>query len=113
MAGLVFGKSGIGIQVNPNVTPLEAPQASLMANIATGVFEQNLPWGLILMGCLVAVATIVLDKVLENRGSGFRTPVLAVAVGIYLPFHLSTPIFAGGLIAGRKTKELAACQTAT
>lgn len=96
---LLHSRYGIGIQVNPNVTPLEAPQASLMANIATGVFEQNLPWGLILMGCLVAVAIIVLDKYLENRGSGFRTPVLAVAVGLYLPFHLSTPIFAGGLIA--------------
>ncbi|MEE9162261.1 MAG: oligopeptide transporter, OPT family [Candidatus Neomarinimicrobiota bacterium] len=96
---MLHTKYGIGIQVNPNVTMLEAPQASLMANIARGVFEQDLPWNLILVGCLVAVAIIVLDKFLEKRGSDFRTPVLAVAVGIYLPFHLSTPIFAGGLIA--------------
>ena len=78
---------------------LEAPQASLMANIAKGVFEQNLPWNLIIMGGLLATAIIILDKTLEKRGSTFRTPVLAVAVGLYLPFHLVTPIFIGGLIS--------------
>jgi uncharacterized oligopeptide transporter (OPT) family protein len=29
----------------------------------------------------------------------FRTPVLAVAVGIYLPFELSVPILLGGLLS--------------
>ncbi len=46
-----------------------------------------------------AVIIIVVDKWLEARESEFRTPILAVAVGIYLPFHLSVPIFIGGLIA--------------
>ncbi len=78
---------------------LEAPQASLMANIANGVFNQNLPWNLIIIGCLLAVLIIALDKILEKRGATFRTPVLAVAVGLYLPFHLVTPIFIGGLIS--------------
>lgn len=78
---------------------LEAPQASLMANIAKGVFEQNLPWDLIGIGAVVAVLIIAMDKTLEAKGSNFRTPILAVAVGIYLPFHLSVPIFVGGMIA--------------
>lgn len=78
---------------------LEAPQASLMANIAKGVFEQNLPWDLIGIGAFVAIIIIVVDKWLEAKNSEFRTPILAVAVGIYLPFHLSVPIFIGGLIA--------------
>ncbi len=78
---------------------LEAPQASLMSNIANGVFNQNLPWDLIIMGCFLAVGIIILDKTLEKRGSSFRTPVLAVAVGLYLPFHLVTPILLGGLIS--------------
>jgi len=78
---------------------LEAPQASLMANIANGVFNQDLPWNLIIIGCLLAIGVIVLDKTLEKRDSNFRTPVLAVAVGLYLPFHLVTPIFIGGLIS--------------
>ncbi|MCH7938813.1 MAG: oligopeptide transporter, OPT family [Candidatus Marinimicrobia bacterium] len=96
---LLHKRYGIGVQVHPGVTPLEAPQAALMANIARGVFEQNLPWGLIITGCLGAAAIIAADKYLERQGSGFRLPILAVAVGLYLPFSLVVPIFAGGVIA--------------
>jgi uncharacterized oligopeptide transporter (OPT) family protein len=32
------------------------------------------------------------------RGSTFRTPVLAVAIGIYLPLELEVPISIGGII---------------
>jgi uncharacterized oligopeptide transporter (OPT) family protein len=51
------------------------------------------------MGFALAVVLIILDKIQEKRGSGFRFPVLAVAVGIYLPLGLSVPIFIGGLLA--------------
>jgi len=37
-----------------------------------------------------------------------RATVLAVAVGIYLPFTLSVPIFAGGLIAQDVTQRIQA-----
>jgi len=63
------------------------------------VFSRNLPWTMIVIGALVAVAIIMWDKWLEARDSSFRAPVLAVAVGIYLPIELSVPIFIGGLIA--------------
>ncbi len=59
-------------------------------------------------GCLIAVAIIVLDEVLKKRGSSFRTPVLAVAVGIYLPLELTVPIFIGGMIALAANRHLAA-----
>ena len=39
------------------------------------------------------------DEMLKTRGSKFRVPVLAVAVGIYLPLELTMPIFLGGLLA--------------
>jgi putative OPT family oligopeptide transporter len=78
---------------------LEAPQATLMASVAEGVFSRNLPWTMIFIGSVVAVAIIVLDEILKKRGSTFRTPVLAVAVGIYLPIELSVPIFIGGVVA--------------
>ena len=42
---------------------------------------------------------IALDQVLKARGSSLRVPVLAVAVGIYLPIELEVPIFVGGLVA--------------
>ncbi len=78
---------------------LTAPQATLMASVADGVFSRNLPWNMITVGALIAIAVIVLDKTLEARGSEIRVPVLAVAVGIYLPLELEVPIFAGGVVA--------------
>ncbi|MHC4416789.1 MAG: OPT family oligopeptide transporter [Planctomycetota bacterium] len=90
---------GIGEITVAGQEPLEAPQASLMQSVAEGVFEQNLPWTLVWTGMVVAAAIIVLDLVLEARGAKFRTPVLAVAVGIYLPLELSVPILFGGVIS--------------
>lgn len=78
---------------------LQAPQAALMSSIAKGVFGGGLPWGMICCGGVLAVALIVADRLLERRGASFRTPVLAVAVGLYLPLELSVPIFVGGVIA--------------
>ena len=43
-------------------------------------------------------AIIAVDETLKARGAKFRTPVLACAVGIYLPLELTVPIFAGGLM---------------
>ena len=78
---------------------LVAPQAGLMASVAGGIFSGDLPWRMISIGAGIAVVTIAFDQFLAARGSSFRTPVLAFAVGIYLPFELSTPIFVGGLVA--------------
>jgi putative OPT family oligopeptide transporter len=90
---------GIGEITVAGQEPLEAPQASLMQSVAVGVFEQNLPWTLVWIGMVVAAGIIILDLVLEARSARFRTPVLAVAVGIYLPLELSVPILFGGLIS--------------
>jgi putative OPT family oligopeptide transporter len=77
---------------------LSAVQANLMASVAQGVFKGNMPWTFAFIGMSVAVGIIVLDLLLEARKSSFRTPVLAVAIGFYLPLELSVPIFAGGII---------------
>lgn len=61
---------------------------------------------MVLIGMGLAVAIILLDLWLEARGSEFRTPVLAVAVGIYLPLELSTSIFLGGVIAWAASRAL-------
>lgn len=90
---------GIGIPTEEHPRPLAAPQATLMASVAGGVFQGGLPMNMILIGAAIAVGFIILDLVLEKQGRSFRTPVLAVAVGIYLPFELSVPIFIGGMIA--------------
>ena len=96
---LLLKAYGIGIPTAAHPDPLSAPQATLMAAVADGVFRGGLPWGMIGVGMLLAVGVIILDETLKARESSFRTPVLAVAVGIYLPFELSVAIFIGGLVA--------------
>ena len=66
---------------------LGAPQATLMKMIVEGVMENNLPWGLIIIGVFIAV-------VVELIG----IPVLPFAIGVYLPVHLNACIMVGGLI---------------
>jgi putative OPT family oligopeptide transporter len=78
--------------------PLIAAQASLMAKVAGGVFGEGLPWAYVVIGMGLAVGIVLFDLYLQKIKSNFRTPVLAVAIGFYLPFELSVPIFAGGLI---------------
>ena len=48
---------------------------------------------------IVAVLLIVIDLLMKRAMMRIRIPVMAVAVGMYLPITLSTPIFVGGLIA--------------
>lgn len=89
---------GIGIATEAKPNPLAAPQATLMAAVSKGMFGGELPWDMIVIGALIGIAIITLDEILKARGASFRTPVLAVAVGIYLPLELMTPIFLGGLL---------------
>jgi len=77
---------------------LAAVQANLMASVSQGVFKGDMPWTLAFIGMGVGAAIIAMDCVLEAKKSTFRMPVLAVAIGIYLPLELAVPIFAGGII---------------
>ena len=72
---------------------------SLYGYLNRGVFNGNLPWNFVGIGAIIGVLIIIADKYQEKRGSSFRIPILAVAVGIYLPITLSTPIFIGGMIS--------------
>ena len=81
-------------------TQLPAPQAALMKLVVEGVMGGSLPWGLVFAGVFVAVMIEILGL-----------PVLPIAIGLYLPIHLSAPIFVGGLIRAfvdkRRGKEAA------
>jgi len=90
---------GIGVPDAAHPHPLLAPQATMMAAVSRGLFGGSLPWGMISIGVALGVLVIILDQWLRVQGSAFRTPVLAVAVGIYLPIDISVPIFVGGLLA--------------
>ena len=92
---------GIGPATDENPDSLLAPQATLMASVAQGVLGvgDNLPWGMIYAGIAVGAVIIICDEILRVRKAAFRMPVLAVAVGIYLPVELAVPIFIGGLVS--------------
>jgi uncharacterized oligopeptide transporter (OPT) family protein len=96
---LLLSAYGFGPQTAEQPHALQAPQATLMASVAEGVFSGDLPWTPVMVGAIVAVVIILLDEIQKARKSAFRFPVLAVAVGIYLPLELSVPIFVGGLVA--------------
>jgi len=66
---------------------LAAPQAFLMAGITRGVLTGEMVWPFVLAGAILAFVLILIDL-----------PVLPVAIGIYLPFTLSVPIFGGGIV---------------
>jgi hypothetical protein len=69
------------------VAKFDAPKATLMSYIIKGILNRQLPWGLVLLGVMIAVT-------LEMSG----VPSLAFAVGVYLPLSSSSPIFIGGMI---------------
>jgi len=79
---------------------LSAPQASLIKSLVEGLFGQgDLPWNMVGIGVAVGCVILAIDKVLEGRQASFRMHVMPIAVGMYLPFGLVTPILIGGLIA--------------
>lgn len=77
---------------------LPAPQAVLMTNVANGVFAGNLEWGMIYAGAILGIIIILIDQYQAYRKADFRVPILAVAIGIYLPIELTLPIFIGGML---------------
>ena len=79
---------------------LSAPQATLFKGLVEGLFGQgDLPWDMVGIGVGVGLAILVIDGILQHRGSSFRMFVMPVAVGMYLPLGLETPILIGGLLA--------------
>jgi putative OPT family oligopeptide transporter len=96
---LLASAYGIGPPTAEHPNSLNAPQAALMASVAKGMFGGKLPWDMIAIGGVIGAITIAFDGWLKSRGSTFRVPVLAAAIGIYLPLELMVPIFLGGVLA--------------
>lgn len=98
---------GMGAPTPDTPNSLTAPQATLMQSVAEGIFGGGLPWTIVYIGAGIGALIIIIDQYLKSKGSNFRMPVLAVAVGLYLPFELDSSIFLGGLLAWALTKATA------
>ena len=70
-------------------TVFNAPQATLMATLIRGILSHNLDWNFVLAGAALAL-------VMELCG----VRALSFAIGVYLPFSTTFPIFLGGAIRG-------------
>ncbi len=66
---------------------LPAPQAALTSTVIKGLLNQELPWGFVFVGMVVAAVM----ELCGVRSLGF-------SVGAYLPISTTVPIFIGGLI---------------
>jgi putative OPT family oligopeptide transporter len=66
---------------------LPAPQATLMKLVIEGIFDNELPWGLVGIGIGIALISELL-----------RVPSLPFAVGVYLPVGTTFTVFLGGLL---------------
>jgi len=105
---LLLKAYGMGPATPAHPQSLQAAQATLMEAVSRAMFGGQLPWSMVLAGVGVGAAIIVCDEILKARKAGFRTPVLAAAVGIYLPIELSVPIFFGGVLAWLAERTIAA-----
>tara|TARA_R110002072_G_scaffold65825_17_gene162622 strand:- start:6976 stop:8925 length:1950 start_codon:yes stop_codon:yes gene_type:complete len=85
---------------------LPAPQAQLFASLVKGFTgEAQLPWMMILLGAGIGAVLLLIDYLfLKPRNSSFRLHLMPIAVGMYLPFGLATPILLGGIIAHMVSK---------
>ena len=83
--GLVIGVLHDAFTIGSSALP--APQAYLMASVVKSVLGGEILWPYVLSGVILGVIMILLD-----------VPILPIAIGIYLPFTISVPIFAGGCI---------------
>jgi putative OPT family oligopeptide transporter len=77
-------------QLIPNTEIVPAPQGNLMATIIKSLMDpsQTQPWLLFGIGGLVSI-------MLEMA----KVPILAFALGMYLPIELNMPIFIGGFLS--------------
>lgn len=76
---------------------LPSPQAVIMGSTVVAIFDMEFNTLMFFIG--VAIAAILIWR---------KLPVMAVAIGIYLPFTLTTPIFLGGILGLISEKFIAA-----
>jgi putative OPT family oligopeptide transporter len=76
---------------------LPAPQGTMMALIAKGVIEGNIPFILVSIGVIIGLILRLLS-----------IPILPFALGLYLPLSLTTPVMLGGIVSAfvkHRTKD--------
>jgi putative OPT family oligopeptide transporter len=76
-------------QSGKTIQKFSPAQPRLFAVLIEGIMSQKLPWGLVILGAVLAT-------VMQLCG----VSALAFAVGVYLPLSTTFPIFVGGMVRG-------------
>ncbi len=97
---LLHSTYGIGRAAQEGREALAAPQGVMFEKLIGGIFGAGqIPWNLVGWGAAVGIVAILIDRfVLEPRATRFRLHPMPLAVGMYLPWTVTTPILIGGLV---------------
>jgi putative OPT family oligopeptide transporter len=87
-----FVDPGIGGRMTTNeagakIKKFNPAQPQLFATLIQGIMARDLPWGLVIIGAMLAI-------VMQLCG----VSALAFSVGVYLPLSTTLPIFVGGMV---------------
>ncbi len=85
---------------------LAAPQATLMAAIARGIFGHALDWTSVAIGVAGGILLILIDILLKRAGRA-GLPVLAVGIGLYLPPTVGVTLAIGAILGWGIDRALA------
>ena len=77
---------------------LPAPQASLISELAKGVFGNDLNWPMLGLGVAIGAVVIVIDEVGHRVNKKVALPPLAVGMGMYLPMSVTLMITVGAIL---------------
>lgn len=107
---ILYQAYGIGTALpRPDMDPtaaLNAPTASVMNQLTQAVFTGSMNWFMFSLGGGLAGIFILGEIICKKLKRPFHFPVLAVAIGIYLPLDIIFPIFFGGLMAYLAERKL-------
>jgi len=78
---------------------LSAPKAALMAAISQAIFTHSMDWTMVFIGIAIGVVILVVDRTLKKAESKWRLPVVAVALGFYMPLDVTTALLFGGILS--------------
>ncbi|MBA3813738.1 MAG: oligopeptide transporter, OPT family [Alphaproteobacteria bacterium] len=106
---LLFEAYGIGdVLPREGMDPaqaLSAPKAALMAALSQAIFAQSMDWTMVTIGMGLGLLIVMIGK-FSKEGSPWRLPVLAVAVGVYMPLEIPSALLFGGLLSYFSLKSL-------
>jgi len=97
---LLHSAYGIGEPARAGVAALAAPQAMMFKGLVGTIFSHSeMPWTLLFLGAGVGILAIIIVRIfLEPRKTSFRLYVMPLAVGMYLPLTVTTPLLLGGIV---------------